>query len=223
MGFQRAALEVARFNSRKYSDNNGPIADGRVILAAPFNPSAPNISADVPMLIGHTLHEGFGPDSSPERELWSEADLRAEVARLPTPVPDAVIEALRRAYPGAKPVEILVHTSNAGGLRYRIDTVTQAARKTALQAAPAYIYTFAWKTSVLDGRPRAFHRSEIPFVFNNTDRCAHQTGGTDEARALAGRISDAWVAFARTGSPNHSGIPNWPAFDAADGADDVLR
>lgn len=212
---KRAELELARFNSRKYSDNNGPIADGRVILEAPFNPSAPSISADVPMLIGHTLNEGLGPGSSPARELWSEADMRAELAKLPTPVPEAVLEALRRAYPGAKPVEIFVHTTNSGGLRYRIDTVTQAARKAALRAAPAYIYTFAWKTSVLDGRPRAFHRSEIPFVFNNTDRCAHQTGGTDEARALAGRMSDAWVAFARTSNPSHSGIPNWPAFDSA--------
>ena len=34
-----------------------------------------------------------------------------------------------------------------------------------------------------DSRPRAFHRSEIPFVFFNTDRAANQTGGTDEARA----------------------------------------
>jgi para-nitrobenzyl esterase len=210
---KRAQLEVAKFTSRRYSDNNGPIADGRSITEAPFKLAAPRISADVPMLIGHTLNEGFGPGSSAGRELWTETDMRAELARQPTPVSDSVVETLRRAYPGVKPVEIFVHTANSGGLRYRIDTVTQATQKSALRAAPAYIYTFAWKTNVLDGRPRAFHRSEIPFVFDNTDRCAHQTGGTEEARVLAARMSDAWIAFARTGSPNHSGIPIWPTFD----------
>ena len=81
-----------------------------------------------------------------------------------------------------------------------------------MRSAPAFLYTFAWKTRMVDGRPRAFHRSEIPFVFFNTDRAANQTGGTDEARALAAKVSDAWIAFARTGNPNHPGLPTWPAF-----------
>ena len=40
-------------------------------------------------------------------------------------------------------------------------------------------------------------------------------GGGPEARDLATRISSAWVQFARTGNPNHGGLPKWPAFDAA--------
>jgi len=67
---------------------------------------------------------------------------------------------------------------------------------------------------MVDGRPRAFHRSEIPFVFFNTDLAANQTGGTDEARGLAEKVCDAWIAFARTGNPNHPGLPTWPAFTA---------
>jgi len=63
-----------------------------------------------------------------------------------------------------------------------------------------------------DGRPGAFHGSELPFVFDNTDRCAPMTGGTLEARTLAARVSDGWIYFARTGNPNHPGLPAWPAF-----------
>jgi para-nitrobenzyl esterase len=88
-------LEVARFDSRKYSDNNGPVADGRVIPEVPFNPSAPRISANVPMLIGHTLNEGLGPNANAVRELWTEADMKAELAKQPAPIPNSVVEALR--------------------------------------------------------------------------------------------------------------------------------
>jgi para-nitrobenzyl esterase len=28
-------------------------------------------------------------------------------------------------------------------------------------------------------------------------------------------LAGAWVAFATTGNPNHSGIPNWPAYEGA--------
>jgi len=33
-----------------------------------------------------------------------------------------------------------------------------------------------------------------------------------EANHLSDTISDAWVAFARTGSPNHAGLPAWPTY-----------
>ena len=41
------------------------------------------------------------------------------------------------------------------------------------------------------------------------------TGGGPDARDLAGKIADAWIAFAKTGNPNHKGLPKWPAFTAA--------
>jgi para-nitrobenzyl esterase len=90
--------------------------------------------------------------------------------------------------------------------------VKQAAAKAALNKAPAYLYWFGWQTPIFDGRPRAFHCAEIPFVFCNTDRCDTMTGGGPDARALSAKIADAWIQFARTGDPNHPGIPNWPKF-----------
>ena len=29
---------------------------------------------------------------------------------------------------------------------------------------------------------------------------------------MADQMGGAWVAFARTGNPNHRGIPDWPAY-----------
>lgn len=67
--------------------------------------------------------------------------------------------------------------------------------------------------TILNGRPRAFHMAEISFVFYTTDLSEVRTGATDEARALAAKMCDCWVAFARSGDPNHPGVPHWPVYD----------
>src|SRR5947209_12018024 len=108
-----------------------------------------------------------------------------------------------RAEPKAKPLDRMSRLFAAPS---RQNAVLQAERKTALGAAPAYLFWFTWQTRVLDGRPRAFHWSVLPFVFDNTDRCAAMTGGTAEARTLGAKMADAWIAFARKGDPNHPGI-----------------
>jgi para-nitrobenzyl esterase len=27
-------------------------------------------------------------------------------------------------------------------------------------------------------------------------------------------MADSWIAFARTGNPNHEGLPHWPSYEA---------
>ena len=77
------------------------------------------------------------------------------------------------------------------------------------------MYWFGWKTPVLDGRPLAYHCQDLAFWFDNIDLAAQATGGGDDARALSTKMSDALVAFAKTGDPSHAGIPAWPAFTEA--------
>jgi para-nitrobenzyl esterase len=89
--------------------------------------------------------------------------------------------------------------------------VQQAQRKAALDRGKAWLYRFDFNSGVLDGRARAFHCAELAFVFDNIDRCLNHTGGTPQARALAAKMADAWLAFAHTGDPNHKGLPSWPA------------
>ena len=166
------------------------------------------------MLIGCCFNENGHSLNRPELENMTDAELRTRVGASYGASGNMIVEAYRSLYPKAKPFDVM---SQIVAAVHRHNAVTQATRKAALAGAPAYLFLFAWQTPILDGRPRAFHCAELPFVFNNTDRCAAMTGGTAEARALGERVSDAWITFARSGNPNHKGLPAWPAFNAEQG------
>jgi para-nitrobenzyl esterase len=59
------------------------------------------------------------------------------------------------------------------------------------------------------------HCMDIPFVFDNLDNSQSITGDGADRRPLADAMSAAWVAFARSGNPNHAGIPRWEPFSAS--------
>jgi para-nitrobenzyl esterase len=122
-----------------------------------------------------------------------------------------IIEAYRRAYPEARPFDLYATIAAAA---FRRPAIEQATRKAALGSAPAYSYVYCWRTPVLDGRPGSFHAAELAFTFDNAEICDHYSRGTTEALALSKQISTAWVNFARTGNPNHNGLPHWPAYNS---------
>lgn len=202
---------------RQHTDRAGwgPTVDGKLLPQHPFDPAAPAISANIPMLIGTTLNEFTSGINNPNVNALTEAQLVARVQEGYGARGEQIVAAFRKANPAASPFDIL---SFIGTVPTRYNAVTQAERKTAQQAAPAWLYLFTWQTPVLDGRPRAFHCSELAFCFDNIDRCVNMTGGGEEARALAAKMSEAWLAFARKGDPNHAGLPEWPVFTAEKGA-----
>jgi para-nitrobenzyl esterase len=200
-----------------------PVFDGKVLPRQPWSPTAPPDSAGVPLMVGTALNETFNTVQMGDATL--EAMTMAEVRkRLSGSVnnyrtaglgqgTDHVIELFQKAYPDATPFTIFsIITASA---TRRLTALTMAARKTAQGAAPAYNFWFKWQTPILDGRPRAFHGAELPFVFYNAEQCASMTGGGRDALDLAGSVADAWINFARHGDPNHSGLPLWRAYDAA--------
>jgi para-nitrobenzyl esterase len=210
---QRKNARVGLPNIRRMAETLvwAPVIDGTVVPRHPFDPDAPAISAQVPMLVGTVLNEFLNGIGHPEYEVMTIDEVKKRVGDMYGDKSTQIIEIFQQAHPKEKPFDIL---SRIAASSVRQAAVTQCERKAAQNAAPAYLYWFTWKTPILDRRPRAFHCAELAFCFDNAERCENMTGNGAEAQHLAAQVSEAWLHFARTGNPNHAGIPSWPAFSA---------
>ena len=172
------------------------------------------ISAGIPLLIGYVrTEETFYDRPTPENLALDEAGLKLRAGKRIGSDPGRVIEAFRTAHPDASPWDlwILIATDHPRGTYSR----ELARRKAAQAGAPAFLYRFDWETPEGGGHMRSPHTVEIPFVFNNIKVAGPLISKAPEAFALAEKVSAAWVAFARTGNPNTSSLPKWPAYSAA--------
>ena len=193
---------------------NSPVIDGTTLPSHPWDPAAPAVSADIPLLIGYARTEETWYDRPTEQSLaLDEAGLTKRVAERLGGNGGAVIAAFRAAHPRATPWDlwILIATEHPRGAYSR----ELAKRKAAQAAAPAYLYRFDWETPEGGGHMRSPHTVEIPFVFNNIEIAGPLISKLPEAYALAEKISASWAAFARTGNPNVRELPAWPAYSMA--------
>ncbi len=196
-----------------------PVVDGRTLPAHPFEPAASELSATIPLMIGSNECEGI-PYANPDDPYWTRepanmSELRTEVKRL-VPVNDADADRLIGLYRSHRPSESLgeiaaVMAGDASQLRYAGHLIAQ--RKHVQGRAPVFLYAFTWRSPVRQGKLRSMHCMELPFVFDHPDAISFMTGSGTDRYALAAAMSEAWVAFARSGNPNHAGIPSWTPYE----------
>ncbi|MGH7093045.1 MAG: carboxylesterase/lipase family protein, partial [Stellaceae bacterium] len=197
----------------------GPVVDGADLPAQPFDPAAPGIADDIPLLIGGA-HEESAFFLADDDEVWhgriTDETLRRRVAAIAGDHVDRVLAAYPHGTPGDRLIAALT------GSNFWIRTVMLAERKAARAGlgagtAPVYMYSLDWQSPAHGGRLKAHHAMDLPFVFDNTD-VPDTTKGAAGAAGLAAVMSAVWAQFARSGSPQTAALPAWPAYISAERA-----
>jgi para-nitrobenzyl esterase len=199
--------------------NIGPVVDGRALPRDPFDPTAPEISADVPLIIGTVNTEGtfFTPPDSPLFSL-DEAGMRTRLTPRFGEATDKLIDLYRKEMPNATPSQIYFLIT-----AFPTAAIAQAERKVAQGKAPVYMYLFTWETPVEGGKRHSPHTVDLPFVFNNVVEQPEEVGNGPELQPLAEKVSGAWTAFAHTGNPSTAGAPKWLAYTANERATMIIN
>jgi para-nitrobenzyl esterase len=213
--------------SRKHRFNHttlgyAPVVDGKVLPAHPFHPTASAVMPEVPVILGTNRTELTLQLAGDEAAFnLDEAGLQARTQEMFGGQARELVAVYRKSAPAATPSEIFFLM--ASDRAYCVPVMTIAERRAALGKAPTYFYYFAWETPVAGGKLKSPHALEIAFVFDNTERSARFTGGGARPAALADKMSDAWIAFARTGKPDTPKLPKWTPYDASSRATLVLN
>jgi para-nitrobenzyl esterase len=192
-----------------------PVVDGHSLLTNPWEPVAPAGSAAVPIMIGSTKDEMTSLlMADPRYGSLTDVELAQRIGfMLQTKDPGKIIDFYRHLHPTHSPTDLLVDITTSHYMT--IDSIHLAERKFAQGKAPAYLYMVTWETPVLGGKMRSPHGVDLPLVFANTDIAVGLLGDGPKARQMSDLMSRTFVAFARSGNPNHSGLPNWPAYSDA--------
>ena len=181
----------------------GPVVDGQYLPADMFDPAAAPSSHGLPIMVGSNrdefaLYARDNPLAGKMTEAQLLEDLRPDFGQRS----EQLITAYRESRPQVTPWELMIGIRSN---RFHVGTARLA--EAATKTSPVYVYSFDFEPTPL----KAAHGAEIPFVFSNATAAPN---ARPEAKAVEDAMSEAWIAFARTGNPNHSGLPTWPTYDA---------
>jgi para-nitrobenzyl esterase len=193
-----------------------PTIDGHVLLQQPFDPAAPMESVSVPLIIGTNKEETrFFFVATPALYALESNELQARLQPMLGDNTEKILNLYRKTRPTASATDLFFAISTAQMYWYTSTRVAE--RKAQQRGAPVYMYQFAYEGSQTAGNPpvaiKAGHSMEIPFAFAHPRPNRASEIPTVE-RTLAKQISQAWIAFARTGNPNNTNLPKWLTYSA---------
>jgi len=197
----------------------GPVVEGTYLPRDPFDPAAPAVSAEVPLLIGSMHDEAvFFERDHPAFFHADEAAVTERVRKRFGGAADRLLAGYRRIMPRATPVERLIAIETAVFMGN--NTGILADRKS-MQPAPVYRYRDDYRSNVpikgTDWTLRACHASDIAVVFSNYEIYDLQGDGPGLAE-VSKAMSGYFTSFAHSGVPSARGQPAWLRYHTDDRA-----
>ena len=208
----------------------GPVVDGIILPHHPFDPEAPAISKDKPLIVGSNRDETnffFMQNHSTDVYELTNETLKTRLDKELGPDAEVVLDTYHKSRPDATAPDLYVAITTARMIG--LGAITIAERKYAQHGAPVYMYIFTHESDVLipgtQHKMGAAHALEIPYKFNlvqpaNQSQNADAKGHGPDMMAIsdpdsikaAHNMSEMWSTFARTGHPGAQGQPVWPAY-----------
>jgi para-nitrobenzyl esterase len=191
-----------------------PVVDGVSLPRAPQDELRDGSAAEVEVLIGTNLDEmRLFSLMDPRLAEIDEATLEHRAASVFGSTAAKAVEVYRRSRPDVPLGD--VWTAVLTDQVFRIPAI-RVAEAQSMHQPRTYMYLFTWPTPIFGGKLASCHALELPFVFDNLDKpgAGVFTGDGAERQDLAGRMSEAWIAFARNGASDIASLPAWPAYEA---------
>ncbi len=208
----------------------GPVVDGKILPNHPFDPEAPAISKNKPLIVGSNRDETnffFMQNHATDVYELTETTLKERLQKEMGANADAVLDAYRKSRPDASASDLYIAISTARMIG--LGAITIAERKYAQHGAPVYMYIFTHESDMLipgtQHKLGSAHALEIPYKFNivspagqDQNSEANRPGpnmmaiSDPDSVQTAHNMSEMWSTFARTGHPDAKGQPKWPAY-----------
>ncbi|MGV3578214.1 carboxylesterase/lipase family protein [Brevundimonas sp.] len=188
------------------------VMDHDTLPRHPFVPDAPREAAHIPMIIGNTHDEARAFTAGDERNFSLTWDtVAAKLA--PEFVVDLnaqyVVDWYRQRFPEMSPVDVFFAAATCG--RSRPGHLIQAQERARI-GDRTWMYQLDFGSPV-EPRLGAYHSFDIALAFDNCHQPTSKTGAGPEALEVARRMSETFIAFARTGDPNNAAVPAWAPYD----------
>ncbi len=191
-----------------------PTLDGRLLETMPFDAIAGGAIRPVPTIIGTNRDEWrLFLMGDPRARSLDEEGLERRVRRTLSAAfeeDEALVASAMTRYGPA------LGTPLQRWCAFQSDRVFNApaallGEACAAAGVPTYGYRFDWAPWLLGTYTGSFHALEIPFVFGTLRGGFLRVvlGSSSEARSLSRRMQDAWLSFAREGTPQARGLPAW--------------
>jgi para-nitrobenzyl esterase len=211
-------LPASRLTSNEIGITH-PVIEPYLLPRSPYEVFAAGQQNDVPLLLGSNAEEARAMvDVSPVTAATFESGITQSLGPLPP--------ALMAAYPHTIDEEArTARLDFERDLRFGWDMWAWARLQATTGHNRVYYYSFQQRppfpTESVYAGWGASHFAELWYVFDHLDQSPWQWTPAD--RKMATQISTYWVNFARSGDPNGTGLPQWPAFENTEGKVQILR